>query len=211
MEEDSDDEYAPSSSSSSSSCEEPPTETEHGDADKFIIFWACLLPLLKLMPCSRCAEMDSIITSTTRGTLLLVYFICRACQFKTQWNSQPYVGRTPAGNISLSTAILAAGAIPSKVLRVLSHMQVATISTRTFCRQQRAFLFPAVRSVWAGHQAWIIASLRAEDKDVVLGGDGRCDSPGHSARFGSYTMMDLNTNVIIDMQLIQVIPMTRFY
>ena len=121
------------------------------------------------------------------------------------------VGRTPAGNISLSTAILAAGAIPSKVLRVLSHMQVATISTRTFCRQQRAFLFPAVRSVWAGHQAWIIASLRAEDKDVVLGGDGRCDSPGHSARFGSYTMMDLNTNVIIDMQLIQVIPMTRFY
>ena len=54
MEEDSDDEYAPSSSSSSSSCEEPPTETEHGDADKFIIFWACLLPLLKLMPISNC-------------------------------------------------------------------------------------------------------------------------------------------------------------
>ena len=105
MEEDSDDDYAPSSSSSSSSCQEPLMETNHGHVDKFIVHRSCLLPLLKLMACSRCGEMESLITSTTRGTLLLAYFICRACEFKMQWNSQPYVGNTPAGNIALSTAM----------------------------------------------------------------------------------------------------------
>ena len=45
------------------------------------------------MACSRCGEMESSITSATRGTLLLVYFICRACQFKTQWNSQLHIFR----------------------------------------------------------------------------------------------------------------------
>ena len=71
MEEDSDGDYAPSSSSSSSSCEDPLTETEHGDGDKFIVYWSCLLSLLKLMACSRCGEMESSITSMTKGTLLL--------------------------------------------------------------------------------------------------------------------------------------------
>ncbi|CAG2218046.1 unnamed protein product [Mytilus edulis] len=42
------------------------------------------------------------------------------------------------------------------------------------------------------------------DKQVVLGGDGRCDSPGYSAKYGSYTLMDLNTNKILDIQLVQI-------
>ena len=32
----------------------------------------------------------------------------------------------------------------------------------------------------------------------VLGGDAKCDSPGYSAKFGSYSLKDLNTNKIVD-------------
>lgn len=39
--------------------------------------------------------------------------------------------------------------------------------------------------------------------DVILGGDARCDSPGYSAKYGSYTLMDLQTKKILDFQLIQ--------
>jgi hypothetical protein len=39
---------------------------------------------------------------------------------------------------------------------------------------------------------------------VVLGGDARCDSPGYSAKYGSYTLMDLVTKKILDFQLVQV-------
>ena len=38
----------------------------------------------------------------------------------------------------------------------------------------------------------------------MLGGDGRADSPGHSAKFGSYTMMELKKKIVIDIQLVQV-------
>ncbi|XP_059909430.1 uncharacterized protein LOC132459064 [Gadus macrocephalus] len=43
----------------------------------------------------------------------------------------------------------------------------------------------------------------SEERKVILGGDTRADSPGHCAKFGSYTMMDLNTKTIVDLQLVQ--------
>ena len=39
---------------------------------------------------------------------------------------------------------------------------------------------------------------------LSLGGDGRCDTPGHSAKFCSYTMLDVNLMVVADIQLVQV-------
>ena len=33
-----------------------------------------------------------------------------------------------------------------------------------------------------------------------IGGDGRADSPGHSEKFGSYTIMELKKKVVIDIQ-----------
>ena len=42
---------------------------------------------------------------------------------------------------------------------------------------------------------------------VILGGDMRADSPGHNAKYGSYTVMDIETGNVIDVQLVQV----RFY
>ncbi|XP_019616705.1 PREDICTED: uncharacterized protein LOC109464213 [Branchiostoma belcheri] len=38
---------------------------------------------------------------------------------------------------------------------------------------------------------------------LILAGEGRADSPGHSAKYGSYTMMDLRTNRILASQLVQ--------
>ena len=37
-----------------------------------------------------------------------------------------------------------------------------------------------------------------------MGGDGRCDSPGFCAKYGTYSCMDLKTNNILDLQLVQV-------
>ncbi|XP_034074062.1 uncharacterized protein LOC117547417 isoform X1 [Gymnodraco acuticeps] len=48
----------------------------------------------------------------------------------------------------------------------------------------------------------MLQKLHAEEK-VIVGGDMRADSPGHSAKFGSYTMMDLKNNKVVDLQLVQ--------
>ena len=46
--------------------------------------------------------------------------------------------------------------------------------------------------------------LRPKGRELILGGDGLCDSPGHSAKYGSYSLMDLEKNNILDSQLVQV-------
>lgn len=39
---------------------------------------------------------------------------------------------------------------------------------------------------------------------LILGGDGRADSPGHCAKFGTYSMIELTHNVVLDIQIVQV-------
>lgn len=46
--------------------------------------------------------------------------------------------------------------------------------------------------------------LSTDKSRVVLGGDGRCYSPGYSAKYCSYSLIDLESNKIIDVQLVQV-------
>ena len=39
-------------------------------------------------------------------------------------------------------------------------------------------------------------------KDLVLCGDGRCDSPGKSAKFCTYSLMESDTNVILHLKIL---------
>ena len=56
--------------------------------------------------------------------------------------------------------------------------------------------------VWKSHQQRFFDE-RQED-DLHLGGDCRCDSPGFSAKYGSYSLMDMECSKVLDMQLVQV-------
>ena len=38
----------------------------------------------------------------------------------------------------------------------------------------------------------------------MVAGDGRLDSPGHSAKYGSYSLLELTCNKIVDFKLVQV-------
>ena len=48
------------------------------------------------------------------------------------------------------------------------------------------------------------AEIKSEGRELLVGEDGRCDSPGHSAKYGSYSLMDLKQTKIVDSQLVQV-------
>ncbi|XP_078495349.1 uncharacterized protein LOC144750179 [Ciona intestinalis] len=41
------------------------------------------------------------------------------------------------------------------------------------------------------------------EEGAILSGDGRCDSPGHSAKYGTYVFLDMSNNKIADIQLVQ--------
>ena len=49
-------------------------------------------------------------------------------------------------------------------------------------------------------------STKVQNRSTIpaIAGDGQCDRPGHSAKFGSYTLLELNLNKILDYKLVHV-------
>lgn len=169
----------------------------------YLVFESALLLLFQV--CSVCACARTSIKKYVSGSFLRIIQSCSRCGKVLVWESQPYIGNIPAGNLLTSAAILFAGAFPAKSLRIFSTLNCATISLTTFFRHQSACLFPAVRQVYEQHQNSLLAELK-EKGDLTVAGDGRADSPGHSAKYGSYSLIDLTCNKVVDFKLVQVIP-----
>jgi hypothetical protein len=81
-------------------------------------------------------------------------------------------------------------------------INIKVMSTRTFFYHQKDVLHQAVRNVWVRKRNILLEDLK--DKELVLGGDARCDSMGHCAKFGSYSLMELDRNKIITTEIVQV-------
>lgn len=64
----------------------------------------------------------------------------------------------------------------------------------SFTRMQHTYLVPAIEEKWDEHLRSFQAEL--DDKDVLLG-DGCMDSPGHCAKYCTYSMMENDRKKII--------------
>uniref|UniRef100_A0A8C9YFY0 Uncharacterized protein n=1 Tax=Sander lucioperca TaxID=283035 RepID=A0A8C9YFY0_SANLU len=73
---------------------------------------------------------------------------------------------------------------------------------QAFRKHAKTYLEPAIVWKWKRAQQVELQSLSQQSK-VIIGGDMRADSPGHCAKFGSYTVMNLETSTVIDIQLVQ--------
>ncbi|XP_034551922.1 uncharacterized protein LOC117821613 isoform X2 [Notolabrus celidotus] len=175
------------------------TSTPTHKTKKYIVYETSLMELFEV--CPVCTRVYDVRTQRS-GTFLSMEQRCPHCDYLRRWNSQPIVGSTPAGNLHLSAAVYLSGASFFKIERVFKAMQPQLFRYNTFRRHARTFIEPAVIHHWKALQDVTLQRL-SEETRVVLGGDMRADSRGHSAKFGSYTMTDLNTNKVLDIQLVQ--------
>ena len=90
------------------------------------------------------------------------------------------------------------------MIRFLDHMNVKSISSSTFQNQHQYYLHPAVCDVWNQFHNRYLRHALQRGQSLTLGGDGRTDTPGHSAKFGSYGILDLYLMMVVDIQLVQV-------
>ena len=58
--------------------------------------------------------------------------------------------------------------------------------------------------MWKEEQEKLVERLSNLEGGVVLSGDGRSDSPGHSAKYEAFTVIKQRTNKVLDVQLVQV-------
>ncbi|KAK7904170.1 hypothetical protein WMY93_016777 [Mugilogobius chulae] len=79
-----------------------------------------------------------------------------------------------------------------KMEKICKAMKLQVHQYDTFRRHSRLFLEPAIYHKWTTDQQLFLEELKKKDK-IAVGGDMRADSPGHSAKFGSYTLMELES------------------
>ncbi|XP_068753336.1 uncharacterized protein [Montipora capricornis] len=167
---------------------------------KGIVFLSKLFILFQY--CHNCLAPSPETSCTQTGTLITIKTKCSSCHQIFTWESQPFLmGKFPAGNILLSFATLCAGASIKKLLTVFRHMGLLAFSEPTFYYHQRHLLIPTVISFWRKYQSRLLDSLKG--KEVVLAGDGRHDSMGHSAKYGTYTIFCCTVGLIIHIVLVQ--------
>ncbi|XP_033729533.1 uncharacterized protein LOC117318682 [Pecten maximus] len=178
------------------------TDTEAGNPmleRKYIVFETNLKDLLSV--CRTCGHFCRVFLKHHLGSLASFHCECDSGHvFK--WDSQPSHRKLPLGNFVLAAGILFSGGSAQTVLNVLDRCNIACMTDRTYRNLQSSYLIPAVHNVWEDSLEQELQSLQG--KNVKVGGDARYCSPGHTAKYSSYSLMDLDTGKILATELVQV-------
>ena len=166
-------------------------------APKYIVFEDELLTLFKL--CAICGEDVLEKGLVKRGTALKVTTLCKNSHTH-EWNSQPQVKRAAAGNLLLSGAILFTGNTFSRASEMASIINLAFPGESDYLQYQYKHLFPVINERWQQEKASVLTDLLDRESVTPLG-DGQCDSPGYSAKYGTYTLKDEETKKIVDFEV----------
>ncbi len=197
-----DPEYSPSSS-----CDDTESDEEINDPveeRKWIIFESELDKLFLF-----CYECGNIITSKTKhckGSMLTVKTTC-LCGHSKAWQSQPLTNGAATGNLLIPAAILLSGNTYKHIQQFSKLLNMQIVSSTSYYKTQKKCLLPVIDNKWKSCQKEIINELKKEDH-VDICGDGRCDSPGHSAKYGTYTVMDESTKKVVEFNVVQVTEAT---
>ena len=100
----------------------------------------------------------------------------------------------------MASSILLSGNNFSKIALFCTSFNLQHIKTTTFYQVQRHYLCPTIESYWNEQKGKILSAIG--DKPLVVSGDGRNDSPGFSAQYCLYSVMDNETNCIIEVQVV---------
>ena len=101
----------------------------------------------------------------------------------------------------LPAAIIISGNNYEKFSLLCKALGLNVVGRNTFMRFQKHCAAPVVEEVWMEMNE-IVKKLFEEYEDVCLCGDGRNDSPGHSARYCVYTLMEQFTNIVVNFEVI---------
>ena len=180
------------------------TSSTPGCEKKYLVFDSCLNELLKR--CPYCGDVIIQIERKTIGSMLSIELTCHSGH-TAYWDSQAVVKKKPLGNLLMAASILFTGNTFAAISRFASCFNLQFFSESVYYNTQQKYLFPVVNEAWEAESRRQIEKLNG--KAVVnLDGDGRCDSPGHCAKYGTYTLMDDDTGDVVAFNVVQVSEVT---
>ncbi|XP_055884447.1 uncharacterized protein LOC129926168 [Biomphalaria glabrata] len=178
----------------------PPNEIALQHERKYMVFKSALEKLFT--SCSSCGCVVKAIF-LENGTCVNISQLCSECGYHREWSSQPKIHQTPVGNLLLSAATLFTGCLVGQTMQFLDALNLARISESTFFKHQKDYLHATVENVFSKEQQDIINHVKIANLNLNLAGDGRSDSPGHSAKYGAYSVLECQINKVLDIQIVQ--------
>ena len=138
------------------------------------------------------------------GGVLHITWTC-ANGHSDQWTSSKVLCKKKGQNVFVNTILMAAAILITgnnfeKMRTFFQFLGIGFLSSSTFHRIQRNYVVPEVLFLWEEMKNEIWAVLKNEP--LILCGDGRSDSPGFSAKYGTYVLMEQFLEVIVDIEVI---------
>ncbi len=199
----SDPEYIASSSEFSQSTQGSQASTNtHKENRLFLVFEEQLNQLLqRCLKCGSLIVQEEVKELKNEGSQLTLELTCaNSCSYR--WQSQPTLSGTKGtGNLLLTASVFFSGIHFAKFERFCSNMNLKTISEDTYTSLRKKFVFPVIEKMWIKEQSTVLTNMKSQEV-VELCGDGRCDSPGHSAKYCTYTFLDAQSEKVVDFKVI---------
>eukprot|EP00112_Aurelia_sp_Birch-Aquarium-sp1_P014784 Seg321.1 transcript_id=Seg321.1/GoldUCD/mRNA.D3Y31 product="hypothetical protein" protein_id=Seg321.1/GoldUCD/D3Y31 len=173
--------------------------------DKKVIVSHEKLIELKGKWCAQCGSPRDFCVKEI-GAVCEVSWSCKLddCHEKGNWASLEILCKKK-GNViyansrTLSAAILISGNSYQKVQLMLNAAHIQLVSCASYYRIKKTCAKPVITKIWREmHQLMVNAY---GNEAAVLCGDGWNDSPGHSARFGTYILMSQFSDLIVDVEV----------
>uniref|UniRef100_A0A8C1M8N5 Uncharacterized protein n=1 Tax=Cyprinus carpio TaxID=7962 RepID=A0A8C1M8N5_CYPCA len=201
--------FAPLSSTTSTST----TNTEEEGSGtykerKWIVNESNLMQLF-----TRCPQCGQTVIDTKKfsfGSLLRVSWEC-INGHEGSWNSCNETRGMADNNLLVAASTLFTGATYVDIADWAACLNVQIPQKTTFYAIQSSYLIPVVDVFYKEQQAKLLEDLRLQNvlqKGANLSGDGRSDSPGFSAKYCTYSMMDDVNKNVVHFELVQVTEAT---
>ena len=132
--------------------------------------------------------MDAELSCGSGGAAVTAAGRCPDCDCLFKWRSSELVPETQIAHVDLL--------LSAAIMFLIHFMDVAVGMPSTFHRHQMKHLHKTMRYVWRQKQQEHLESLRGEK--VVIGGDGRHTTVGHSAMYCTYSVQDNASRKIVN-------------
>ncbi|XP_016521480.1 uncharacterized protein LOC103130530 [Poecilia formosa] len=176
-----------------------------------ITYHVCLMQLARylLLPIPVCTAKDPVtlaecqatgpfqVQIKSRGTAVIMQWMCPNNHCVWEWNSQPtFKDGMQAGDFLLASNIILSGNYYAKVALLFKFMKLGIVDWSTFLKIQDTYCVGTIKDFWDSSRADVVSRLKSKENVVVLAG-GHMGSPGSSAQFCTYTIMENETKEIL--------------
>ncbi|KAG1953492.1 hypothetical protein F2P79_009997 [Pimephales promelas] len=142
---------------------------------------------------TNCIEQRKSIVSNKH--LLMLFSICH-------WEGCGKCLEEPA-------ALTNSGNECSPFLEVCETIGLEAMSERQWYNIQKAYVIPEVNYAWAIHNEGVMSAV--SEKPITVSGDARYDSPGYNATFGTYSLFDTGSKMIVAQETVRVTDVKNSY